>query len=130
MFCTWFEIFWLGFRGRSRSRSHSPSFSRSRSHGSYERGGELESSSRRSRSKGSVTTKIEYITEFGSTTEPTVGIGPPSSPTQLDFSINRSEHWPFKTCNDHNLASLFAQMELLHLVPQGRCLGGLGVGWA
>eukprot|EP00250_Pteridium_aquilinum_P010776 c19622_g1_i1 orf=322-1602(+) len=118
-------------RGRSRSRSRSPSLSRSRRQdrqGSYERSRESENLSKKSRTRVA-TTKIEYITEFGCTVEEepgsTLGISPPSSPPSQADSINRSEHWTFKTCNDHNLASLFVLMEL-HLVPQGRCLGGLG----
>lgn len=78
---------------RSRSRSHSPYSMR------HDRG--LHSGSTlRSKSK---TPKIEYITEFGSSTdmgEPKLeGISPPSSPLQAGL-LNRSGHWIFITCQD------------------------------
>lgn len=77
-------------RSRSRSRSYSPSYSRRHSRGHLDDG-------HRSKSKAP---KIEYITEFGDSSdrrEPKLeGVSPPPSPPQADVS-NRSEHWTFNS---------------------------------
>jgi hypothetical protein len=125
----------LCYRDRSRSRSRSPSPG-SRRYDRYRERSRDRDKRRRTRAS---TPKIEYITEFGGGgggehAIAGAGVAPPSSPpSQLD-SMNRSEHWTFKTCNDHSLAlaPLFVvlQLRLLRLAPQGRHLGGVGVGWA
>lgn len=73
-----------------RSRSRSPSYSRR-----YERG----DSSHRGKSKS----KIEYITEFGSSNDVDDhkyhGVSPPSSPIQANI-MNRSAHSTLFSCND------------------------------
>lgn len=73
-------------RSRSRSRSRSPSCAKR-----YDRGVHSDNGYR-SKSK---TSKIEYITEFGGSTDMDdrrlEGVSPPSSPLQADLS-NRSGH--------------------------------------
>lgn len=121
------------FRERSRSRSRSPSPGSRR----YDRYSERSRDRDKRRRTRASTPKIEYITEFGGGAEGEQalaggGVAPPSSPPSQLESMNRSEHWTFKTCNDHSLAPLFVvlQLPLLRLAPQGRHLGGPGVGWA
>lgn len=79
---------------RSRSRSYSPSRSRRHDRGAYSDNGH------RSKSKPP---KIEYITEFGGSSDMVdrkpEGISPPSSPLRADF-LNRSGHSTFNTCKD------------------------------
>eukprot|EP00252_Welwitschia_mirabilis_P007275 TRINITY_DN184_c0_g1_i1.p1 TRINITY_DN184_c0_g1~~TRINITY_DN184_c0_g1_i1.p1 ORF type:complete len:320 (-),score=65.87 TRINITY_DN184_c0_g1_i1:1013-1972(-) len=89
-------------RSRSRSRSRSPSYSRR-----YDR--DWDENSRR-RSKGRDTTsKIEYITEFGITTNgediKSEAVSPPPSPPSQADVVNRSEHCTFKIWNN-NIASI------------------------
>lgn len=82
-------------RSRSRSRSHSPSYSRR-----HDRGVHSDNGHHRSKPKPP---KIEYITEFGGSTDMNDrklgAVSPPSSPLQ-DDAQNRSEHSTFITCKD------------------------------
>lgn len=84
-----------------RSRSRSPSYSRRHPRGRH-------SDDHRSKP---TTSKIEYITEFGSSGDKEEskreGFSPPPSPRSQTDVLNRSEHSTFNNCKD-SLDSLYS----------------------